>query len=123
VSSIQNAMAAMGYVAGLPAAGRCPDCAHADARPSGLRCMKGAFYVVRSGSCRQFHANLTPTAAPAGDDDMALPAGKSCVDCVGFERRLAFIGAAHINDRATRCDWAPSHFVERARKQVGPIDI
>ena len=46
-------------------------------------------------------------------DDMALPAGKSCADCVGFARCRAFIGAAHIHDKQHRCDWSPSAFRQR----------
>lgn len=61
MSSIQNAMTSMGYVAGMAGQDACRDCAHANARPSGLRCMKGAFYVVRSGSCREFRQR-TPAA-------------------------------------------------------------
>lgn len=44
------------------------------------------------------------------DDDMALPAGKSCCDCAHFKRCRALIGAKHINEAATRCDFAPSRF-------------
>ena len=47
------------------------------------------------------------------EDDMALPAGKSCADCRNYERCRAFIGARHIHDKQTRCDWAPSRFWER----------
>lgn len=65
---------------------------------------------------------------PAPADDMALPPGKSCADCRGFERCVAFIGEKHINDKATRCDWSPSAFAQRdaapdARRQIGPTDI
>lgn len=119
MSSIQNAMQAMGYFRIATHAGStCRDCAHAQARTSGLRCVKGFFYVSPVSTCREF-----AQAAPPEADDMALPPGKSCADCLGFERCLAFIGAAHINERATRCDWSPSHFVERARKQIGPTDV
>jgi len=41
---------------------------------------------------------------------MALPAGRTCVDCVHFGGCVAFIGAEHIHDRQTRCDWSPSRF-------------
>ena len=65
-------------------------------------------------------------------DDIALPAGKSCTDGRSFELCLAFIGERHINAQATRCDWAPSRFVERTtpvattantKVQIGPTDI
>lgn len=46
-------------------------------------------------------------------DDMALPAGKSCADCVSFVRCRAFIGPEHIHEKQARCDWSPSRFRPR----------
>jgi hypothetical protein len=43
-------------------------------------------------------------------DDMALPEGRTCAHCKSYERCRAFIGERHINDKQTRCDWAPSRF-------------
>ena len=50
-------------------------------------------------------------------DDMLLPSGKHCTDCVSFQKCVAFIGPKHINDKQTRCDWAPSRF----RQKVNPM--
>jgi hypothetical protein len=44
-------------------------------------------------------------------DDMALPAGKTCGDCIGWARCKAFIGS--LKPTNTRCDWAPSAFRDR----------
>lgn len=55
MSSIQNAMSAMGYVRiATFADDACRSCRHAESRSSGLRCMKGFFYVSPVGSCSRF---------------------------------------------------------------------
>lgn len=66
MSSVQNAMAMMGYAAGITGPETCRTCAHGQARSSGLRCMKGAFYVVPSGSCNKFEQ------APATDERIQI---------------------------------------------------
>lgn len=45
-------------------------------------------------------------------DLMKLPHGKTCADCVHFKRCTWLIGAAYVNNKATRCDFSPSRFVE-----------
>lgn len=45
-------------------------------------------------------------------DDMKLPAGKTCADCVHFKRCLWLIGAQWVNDKSKRCDFSPSRFHE-----------
>lgn len=47
------------------------------------------------------------------NDTMRLPDGKSCADCAHFKRCLWLIGDQWINDKAKRCDFAPSRFVDR----------
>lgn len=43
------------------------------------------------------------------DDDMKLPAGKTCADCYHCLRCTALFGAKKEN---TSCDFSPSKFVE-----------
>lgn len=63
------------------------------------------------------------TAAPApissaarlidrSDDDMKLPMGSVCSDCVSFKRCEWLIGAL---PKATACDWSPSRFRPRSK--------
>jgi hypothetical protein len=66
VSGIQNAMAIMGYAAGVSGPEACRNCAHGQARATGLRCTKGGFYVVPSGSCNKFEQ------APASDERVQI---------------------------------------------------
>lgn len=51
-----------------------------------------------------------PAPPPAPPDDMALPAGRTCADCISYARCVALLSARHVNDKQTRCDWAPSRF-------------
>lgn len=44
-------------------------------------------------------------------DDMQLPPGKTCGDCVNWEHCFRFIHT--IKPTNTRCDWSPSAFRER----------
>ncbi len=48
------------------------------------------------------------------DDDMKLPAGKTCGDCRWYSRCEWLVGCESSN---TECDWAPSRFVEKAREE------
>jgi len=43
------------------------------------------------------------------DEDMVLPEGKTCKDCVFFQRCHGIYG--HIAEDEV-CDWSPSQFVE-----------
>ncbi len=72
MSSIQNAMSGMGYVRMATFADdSCRACDHSDARPSGLRCTKGAFYVSPAGSCNKFEARATePQPIQIGPTDI-----------------------------------------------------
>jgi hypothetical protein len=54
MSGIQTAMTMMGYAAGVGGPDTCRNCAHGNSRANGLRCTKGSFYVVASGSCNKF---------------------------------------------------------------------
>ena len=49
------------------------------------------------------------------DDDMKLPAGKTCEDCRWYSRCEWLISCEPSN---TTCDWAPSRFVEKAREEA-----
>ena len=51
-------------------------------------------------------------------DDMALPEGMTCADCIRYRSCQGFIGEKYINDKATRCDWSPSYFILRVRKEA-----
>ncbi len=44
------------------------------------------------------------------DEDMKLPAGKTCADCMRFEGCKKFIQCKGTNQW---CDWAPSVFIEK----------
>lgn len=43
-------------------------------------------------------------------DDMSLPAGKTCGDCVHHARCAFLFGCPSDN---VTCDWSPSRFVQR----------
>jgi hypothetical protein len=68
VSSIQNAMSVMGYVRMATFADdACRSCRRAEPCSSGLRCMKGFFYVSPAGSCNEFQPKPAVPADQAGD--------------------------------------------------------
>ncbi len=68
MSSIQNAMQALGYVRMATHAGdTCRGCAHAEPRSTGLRCVKGFFYVSPAGSCTEFAPASRPTTSTPAD--------------------------------------------------------
>lgn len=54
-----------------------------------------------------FNGVVTP---PPRVDDMALPAGKTCDDCVHLLRCLSF---GFTKQHAVRCDFSPSLFQEK----------
>lgn len=59
-----------------------------------------------------------PEADRRADEEMKLPAGKACADCVHFRRCKSFIG---ISGRETKCDWHPSRFREKIPEPVAPL--
>jgi hypothetical protein len=70
VSSIDNAMALAGYTRVATHSGQaCRNCAHGQARASGLRCLKGGYYVVPAGSCRHYEPQ---GAVPAEDHRLQI---------------------------------------------------
>ena len=52
-------------------------------------------------------------------DDMALPDGKTCNNCVHKSRCFALYGISYSN---TRCDFSPSRFKERQQGREGKSD-
>lgn len=42
-------------------------------------------------------------------EDMKLPEGKTCGDCIHFERCVMLFGCPKTNDH---CDWSPSRFIQ-----------
>ena len=49
-------------------------------------------------------------------DDMALPHGKTCSDCVHIQRCIA-LGVTRFE--AVECDWSPSRFRDRSEARKG----
>ena len=43
------------------------------------------------------------------EEDMELPEGKTCRDCVRFLYCVAFLD---LSGEETSCDWSPSYFVD-----------
>ena len=55
-------------------------------------------------------------------DDMALPPGKTCADCIHVERCRKFLSGGVWTPEWTRCDWYPSRFFEKPAPPPPPAE-
>lgn len=74
--------------------------------PNKPLCQDDYEFLTKTGP---YATQLTPKPNSI-EDDMRLPEGKTCADCVRFPGCKSFIG---ITGLETSCDWAPSYFVQR----------